>query len=226
VEDSALKASKIANSDDSAGVRMSMGFQSFLRNTMLPTWFPLSNLPVAQQKVLNMLNMKKDSSGTVIWGGDTATKDKTCETPSGTQIPMEPRSPIRYRVAVVGGGIAGLSCCLELFQQCERDGIDVEVVLLEGRSRLGGRLWTDRETFKCKDGLTPFPVDLGASWIHGIEMNPLAALANEAGVDFVTTSEEVKMLQANLKEVDKVKDERAGQLFDKLLDIAVSRASF
>ena len=39
---------------------------------------------------------------------------------------------------------------------------------------------------------------------------------------FVTTSEEVKMLEAGGSEVDKYLDERAGILFDKLLDLAVS----
>jgi hypothetical protein len=196
-----------------------MGFNSFIRDTSLPPWFPLSNLQVGQQKVLGMLNMKKDNSGNVRWDEEAMAKTNFPKY-HGALTPMEPRS--RFRVGVVGGGIAGLACCLEVFVQCEREGLDVEVVLMEGRSRLGGRLWTDRDTFKAGDGVTAFPVDLGASWIHGIDQNPLAALAREAGVDFVTTSEEVKMLKAGMKEVDKAKDESAGILFDKLLDHAVS----
>ena len=195
-----------------------MGFQTFLQTTDLPPWFPLSNLPVRQQKVLSILNMKKENNGTAIWD-----EKQPGELPVAANfIPMKPRS--RFRVCVVGGGISGLSCCAEIFRECEREHIPVEVVLLEGRNRLGGRLWTDRETFKYKDGATPFPVDLGASWIHGIELNPLAALAREAGVDFVTSSESVKMFQANMKEVNDEKDERAGRLFDKLLDHAVRGA--
>jgi hypothetical protein len=62
---------------------------------------------------------------------------------------------------------------------------------------------------------------LGASWIHGIDQNPLAAVAREAGAEFVQSSEEVKMLQGGMREVDGEKDEFAGQLFDKLLDLAV-----
>jgi hypothetical protein len=100
--------------------------------------------------------------------------------------------------------------------------IDIEVVLLEGKSCLAGRLCTDKETFKSGDGVTPFPVDLSASWIHGIELNMLATLAKEAGVNFVTTSEDVKMFQAGMKEIDSEKNERAGQLFDKMLDLAAS----
>lgn len=51
-------------------------------------------------------------------------------------------------------------------------GYDVTVV--EGRERLGGRTFTD-------DSLG-LPLDLGASWIHGVDGNPLSALADELGV--------------------------------------------
>ena len=214
-----------SKSSVSEGLRMSLGFHSFLELVALPDWFPLANLQVGQSKVLSLLNMKKDNNGNVIYDENAAasTMDYTLAQTSAELIPMEHRSC--FRVCVVGGGIAGLSCCLELFRICEKEKIEVEVVLVEGRSRLGGRLWTDRETFKTSDG-APFPVDLGASWIHGIDQNPMAALAKEAGADFITTSEDVKMFQAGGVEVDSKKDEQAGELFDKLLDFAVSIKSF
>jgi monoamine oxidase len=199
-----------------------MGFQYFLQSTTLPDWFPLSNLQVGQQKVLSLLNMKKDSRGNAIW--DDASRpylDSYLLTSNITKlIPMEPRS--RYRVCVVGGGIAGLSCCLELFRICERERIDVEVVLVEGRSRIGGRLWTDHDTFKTADSNAKFAVDLGASWIHGIDLNPLAALAVEAGADFVTASEDVKIFLSGMNEIDPKKDVNAGKIFDELLDLAAN----
>lgn len=207
------------------GLRMSLGFHSFLELVALPDWFPLANLQVGQSKVLSLLNMKKDNNGNVIYD-ENAAASKLDFTPVQTStelISMEHRSC--FRVCVVGGGIAGLSCCLEIFRICEKEKIEVEVVLVEGRSRLGGRLWTDRETFKTSDGAS-FPVDLGASWIHGIDQNPMAALAKEAGADFITTSEDVKMFQSGGVEVDSKKDEQAGELFDKLLDFAVSINSF
>ncbi|MDW8060668.1 MAG: NAD(P)/FAD-dependent oxidoreductase [Thermomicrobium sp.] len=58
------------------------------------------------------------------------------------------------RVLVVGGGIAGLVAAWRLAEA----GIAVEV--LEARDRVGGRLWTAY-------GYGPFPVELGAEFIHG-----------------------------------------------------------
>ncbi len=71
------------------------------------------------------------------------------------------------RVAVVGAGVAGLSAATEL----RANGFD-DVVVLEARDRIGGRVWTDT----IGDG---FPIDLGASWIHGVDGNPIAAIARE-----------------------------------------------
>ncbi|MEU2235143.1 flavin monoamine oxidase family protein [Streptomyces vietnamensis] len=72
-------------------------------------------------------------------------------------------------VIVVGAGIAGLTAARDL----KRAGLKVTV--LEARDRIGGRIWTDRRW----DDL---PLDLGASWIHGIKHNPLTPLTEEFGV--------------------------------------------
>jgi polyamine oxidase len=55
------------------------------------------------------------------------------------------------KVLVVGGGVSGLAAARELHSS------GFQVTVLEGRDRLGGRVWTHR-------GLG-IPVDLGASWI-------------------------------------------------------------
>ncbi|WP_051021052.1 FAD-dependent oxidoreductase [Synechococcus sp. PCC 6312] len=64
-----------------------------------------------------------------------------------------------WDVIVIGAGVAGLAAARILQDQGQR------VLVLEGRNRIGGRVWTNRSL----DGL---PLDLGASWIHGIEGNP------------------------------------------------------
>ncbi len=74
-------------------------------------------------------------------------------------------SPQRGRVVVIGAGMAGLGAARMLV----RGGYQVTV--LEGRNRVGGRLFTDRSL--------GVPMDLGANWIEGSRGNPITALARE-----------------------------------------------
>lgn len=71
-------------------------------------------------------------------------------------------------VLVVGAGVAGLTAARRLV----RRRCDVRVV--EARSRLGGRVRTDRW-----DGA---PVELGATWIHGRKGNPIFVQARKRGL--------------------------------------------
>ncbi|MYA15559.1 MAG: FAD-dependent oxidoreductase [Gammaproteobacteria bacterium] len=90
-------------------------------------------------------------------------------------IPAVP-APRPRRVAIVGAGIAGLAAAAEL----RAAGAD-DVVVLEARDRIGGRIWTS------KIGGTA-PVDLGASWIHGIAGNPITGIANANGIRMLPTN--------------------------------------
>ena len=76
---------------------------------------------------------------------------------------------------VIGAGFAGLAAARDLAQA------GVEVTVLEARDRIGGRVWTSR-------AWPDLPVDMGASWIHGVRGNPLTALADTAGAARVATS--------------------------------------
>lgn len=96
----------------------------------------------------------------------------TCLTLAGcrSSSPESAGAPREVDVVIVGAGFAGLGAAADL----RRDGFDV--VVLEGRDRVGGRVFTDRRW----DDL---PVDLGASWIHGRNGNPLTELAEQQGVE-------------------------------------------
>jgi polyamine oxidase len=71
-------------------------------------------------------------------------------------------------VIVVGAGAAGLTVGNAL------TGAGVPTVVLEARDRVGGRIHTVE--------LGSVPVDLGASWIHNPQDNPLSDLASSLGV--------------------------------------------
>ena len=73
------------------------------------------------------------------------------------------------KVAVLGGGAAGLACARELIDS----GYEVEV--LEARDRAGGRVWSEE--------IAGLPAEMGASWIHGVRGNPLTEIADSAGVE-------------------------------------------
>jgi monoamine oxidase len=80
-------------------------------------------------------------------------------------------------VVVVGAGIAGLAAARTLIDS------GLAVTIVEGRERIGGRIWTDRSWHDL-------PIDLGASWIHGIEGNAIATLASQFQIDVRPTSYE------------------------------------
>lgn len=78
-------------------------------------------------------------------------------------------------VIVIGGGISGTAAA-RILQDAS-----YKVILLESRDRLGGRIHTDY-SFGC-------PVDMGASWLHGVcNENPLAPLIRGLGLTLYRTS--------------------------------------
>lgn len=72
------------------------------------------------------------------------------------------------RVLVIGAGAAGLTVANALTTA------GVETVVLEGRDRIGGRVWSE--------DVGGVPVDLGGMWLHGTNGNPAACILNHEGV--------------------------------------------
>ncbi len=79
-------------------------------------------------------------------------------------------------VLVVGAGVAGLAAARRLHDA------GAQVIVLEARDRLGGRTTTSEWRGAA--------LDLGASWIHGVDSNPLTELVQGAGLGLIATDVE------------------------------------
>ncbi len=95
---------------------------------------------------------------------------------SGVRAAEEVMESDAEHVAIIGAGIAGLTAARMLAD----DGYKVTV--FEARDRIGGRLWTDQAL--------GIPLDLGASWIHGLKGNPLTEIADDIGAKLLRTDYE------------------------------------
>lgn len=130
------------------------------------------------------------------------------------------------RVIIIGAGIAGLSCAR---QSAQKTGI--EILILEGRDRIGGRIHTwdlkGETTYDPKHSKsTSLPVDLGASFIHGVSKgHPIKELQKEVGfTTFDSEKDESSMIFYDRQSGKKLQEEEAekvaffsqGLLFDLL----------
>ncbi len=70
-----------------------------------------------------------------------------------------------YDVIIVGAGAAGIAAARRLHDAGKR------VILLEARSRIGGRAWTI--------AAAGFSLDLGCGWLHSADRNPWSGIASE-----------------------------------------------
>ncbi|MBF2028476.1 MAG: FAD-dependent oxidoreductase [Oscillatoriales cyanobacterium C42_A2020_001] len=77
-------------------------------------------------------------------------------------------------VVVIGAGVAGLAAASKL------QAAGWQVVVLEARDRIGGRVFTNR-TWEI-------PVELGATWLHGTEDNPLMELVQQCNLKMQVTN--------------------------------------
>lgn len=112
---------------------------------------------------------------------------------------------------VIGAGMSGLAAARRLADAGH------QVTVLEARDRIGGRIHTSR--------IWPdLPIDLGASWIHGIEDNPVQDLAEQVNaVTAVTSYDNAKLHIAPSLKVAGVED--AGEDWtEALVEKALRRA--
>lgn len=111
-------------------------------------------------------------------------------------------------VIIVGSGLAGLAAARQLMS------FGFKVVVLEGRNRPGGRVYTQK---MGRNGQFA-AVDLGGSVITGIHANPLAVLARQLSIPLHKVRDNCPLYKPDGAPVDKEIDSKIEFIFNKLLD--------
>ncbi|XP_014218084.2 lysine-specific histone demethylase 1A [Copidosoma floridanum] len=108
------------------------------------------------------------------------------------------------KVVVIGAGIAGLAAA----QQMQQFGL--EVVVLEARDRVGGRIATFRKS--------NYVADLGAMVVTGLGGNPVTILSKQINMELHKIKQKCPLYESDGSTVPKDKDEMVEREFNRLLE--------
>ncbi|KAK4883403.1 hypothetical protein RN001_006722 [Aquatica leii] len=108
------------------------------------------------------------------------------------------------KVIVIGAGIAGLAAARQLQQ------FGMEVIVLEARDRVGGRIATFRKG--------NYIADLGAMVVTGLGGNPVTVLSKQIDMELHRIRQKCPLYQSSGLTVDKDKDEMVEREFNRLLE--------
>lgn len=122
-----------------------------------------------------------------------------------SQIPEE---GTEGSVVIVGAGLAGLAAARQLLS------FGFKVVVLEGRNRPGGRVYTQKMGEKGNYAA----VDLGGSVITGIHANPLGVLARQLSIPLHKVRDKCPLYKPDGTPVANQIDSGVELIFNKLLD--------
>ncbi|KAJ7981691.1 Lysine-specific histone demethylase 1-like protein [Quillaja saponaria] len=111
-------------------------------------------------------------------------------------------------VIIIGAGLAGLAAARQLLS------FGYKVVVLEGRNRPGGRVYTQK--IGCHGKFAA--VDLGGSVITGIHANPLGVLARQLSIPLHKVRDKCPLHKPDGAPVDTEIDSKIEFIFNKLLD--------
>ncbi|XP_077246795.1 protein FLOWERING locus D-like protein [Tasmannia lanceolata] len=180
-----------------------------IRNHILARWRDnVSNwltkesfLDILPSHSLTLLNSAYNflvSHGYINFGVASAIKEK---------IPVEASKP---NVVIIGAGLAGLAAARQLMA------FGFRVVILEGRKRAGGRVYTK----KMEGGNRVAAADLGGSVLTGTLGNPLGILAKQLGYPLHKVRDKCPLYKPNGEPVDPEMDSKVETEFNHLLDKA------
>ncbi|KAI0982820.1 hypothetical protein GJ496_003040 [Pomphorhynchus laevis] len=118
---------------------------------------------------------------------------------------LQPNSLRGGRVIIIGAGIAGLSAARQL------KSFGLNVIILEARDRIGGRIATWRRN--------QYIADLGAMLLTGTGGNPCAILQRQIGMDLIPIKSECPLYDSAGRPVSQNLDDAVEREFNSLLDV-------
>uniref|UniRef100_A0A3B3TN55 [histone-H3]-N(6),N(6)-dimethyl-L-lysine(4) FAD-dependent demethylase n=1 Tax=Poecilia latipinna TaxID=48699 RepID=A0A3B3TN55_9TELE len=127
---------------------------------------------------------------------------------TGVLAVKQPLLPERYhskKVIVIGAGAAGLAAARQL------QNFGTQVVLLEARDRIGGRVWDD--------GSLGVTVGRGAQIVNGCVNNPIALMCEQMGIRMHKLGERCDLFQEGGRATDPAIDKRMDFHFNAILDV-------
>ena len=116
------------------------------------------------------------------------------------------------RVLVIGAGMAGLVAARLLHDS------GFKVTVLEARERIGGRVWTDDRIGA--------PVDLGGSWVHGVDGNPLTLWCEKLGVRLISSEADRLLIDPRASATTRTAQRRKACMGTAAFHTAISFASW
>ncbi|CAF1070962.1 unnamed protein product [Rotaria magnacalcarata] len=181
-----------------------------IRNNALRMWFDEPRVQLTFEKIMEKLNQVEPQyatderilAGKIFlylerYGYINFGVFKRLTSPLGTKKD-------KPRIIVIGAGIAGIIAARQLQY------FGFETIILEGRSRVGGRIATFRKN--------NFVADLGAMVVTGLGGNPVSVLQTQTNLDLVPVKHKCPMYECSQNVVPKAKDEVVEREFNRLLE--------
>ncbi|KAL6868431.1 Sec1-like protein [Trichoderma novae-zelandiae] len=208
-----------------------------IRNGILRIWMKQPSVSVTRQEAVGCANARWFDAASVCydWLVRRGYINYGCVQLPEPQPDLKNAPPTKKRktIAVIGAGISGLSCARQLdglFKQhashfYSRGEEPPKVVILEGRGRVGGRVYSREFKTRPATGDAEFKgkrctAEMGGMIITGFDRgNPLNVIVRgQLGIPYHALTADTTIYDSNGKPVDPVRDLLVEKLYNDCLD--------
>ncbi|XP_052087644.1 lysine-specific histone demethylase 1A-like [Mytilus californianus] len=176
----------------------------YLRNRILQLWLDNPKQQVTFENALPQIEPPYNSDGPLVMRVH-AYLERFGFINFGVFKRLKPLPSKKHgRVIIIGAGIAGLAAARQLMS------FGMEVVVLEARDRVGGRIATFRKG--------NYVADLGAMVVTGLGGNPVTVLSRQINMELHKIKQKCPLYETSGGTVPKDKDEMVEREFNRLLE--------